>query len=77
MAFRLGVAYEQTMPLKEGLLPLTLDIDNNAASRDTRWQRTATAYDAMVWGRAPRHAASAAEAVRTAYEAGVGDEFIE
>lgn len=23
----------------QGLLPLTLDIDNNAASRDTRWQR--------------------------------------
>jgi 2,3-bisphosphoglycerate-independent phosphoglycerate mutase len=47
-----------------------------AMDRDKRWQRTATAYDAMVWGRADRHAASGAEAVRQSYGADVGDEFI-
>jgi len=47
-----------------------------AMDRDKRWQRTATAYDAMVWGRAEQHAATGAEAVRQSYEAGVGDEFV-
>jgi 2,3-bisphosphoglycerate-independent phosphoglycerate mutase len=47
-----------------------------AMDRDKRWQRTATAYDAMVWGRAEHHAATGADAVRQAYAVNVGDEFI-
>jgi 2,3-bisphosphoglycerate-independent phosphoglycerate mutase len=47
-----------------------------AMDRDKRWARTATAYDAMVWGRADRHAVSGADAVRASYSANVGDEFI-
>jgi len=47
-----------------------------AMDRDKRWQRTATAYDAMVWGRAEHHAATGADAVRQSYAANVGDEFI-
>ncbi len=47
-----------------------------AMDRDKRWQRTSTAYDAMVWGRAERHAASGADAVRQSYATNVGDEFI-
>ena len=47
-----------------------------AMDRDKRWQRTSTAYDAMVWGRAEHQAATAADAVRRSYDAGVGDEFI-
>ncbi len=47
-----------------------------AMDRDKRWQRTSTAYDAMVWGRAERHAASGADAVRNSYAANIGDEFI-
>jgi 2,3-bisphosphoglycerate-independent phosphoglycerate mutase len=47
-----------------------------AMDRDKRWQRTATAYDAMVWGRAEQHTPTGAEAVRQSYAANVGDEFI-
>jgi 2,3-bisphosphoglycerate-independent phosphoglycerate mutase len=47
-----------------------------AMDRDKRWQRTATAYDAMVRGRAEHHAATGADAVRQSYAANVGDEFI-
>src|SRR5687767_3053700 len=44
--------------------------------RDNRWERTKRAYDAMVTGRG-RHARSAVEIIRSSYEAGVTDEFIE
>jgi 2,3-bisphosphoglycerate-independent phosphoglycerate mutase len=47
-----------------------------AMDRDRRWERTRRAYDAMVHGVGERRA-SAEEAVRLSYEAGVGDEFIE
>jgi 2,3-bisphosphoglycerate-independent phosphoglycerate mutase len=49
-----------------------------AMDRDTRWERTQAAYDAMVHGRgvAPR-AASGVEAVRAAYERDETDEFIQ
>ncbi len=49
----------------------------HAMDRDRRWERTRAAYDAMVHGRAPHHAATAADAVRDSYARGVTDEFIE
>jgi 2,3-bisphosphoglycerate-independent phosphoglycerate mutase len=48
-----------------------------AMDRDRRWDRTQRAYDMLVHGRAPHHAASAAEAVQEAYDRGETDEFIE
>ena len=48
-----------------------------AMDRDRRWDRTQKAYDLLVAGRAPHHAASGVEAVRAAYERGETDEFIE
>jgi 2,3-bisphosphoglycerate-independent phosphoglycerate mutase len=47
-----------------------------AMDRDSRWDRVQQAYDALVHGRAARHAASGLEAVRAAYERGETDEFI-
>jgi 2,3-bisphosphoglycerate-independent phosphoglycerate mutase len=44
--------------------------------RDRRWDRTARAYNAMVHGVGER-ADDAAAAVRTSYERGVTDEFVE
>jgi 2,3-bisphosphoglycerate-independent phosphoglycerate mutase len=47
--------------------------------RDNRWERTKRAYDAIV-GAGPaeaRQATSAVEFIRTSYEAGVSDEFID
>jgi 2,3-bisphosphoglycerate-independent phosphoglycerate mutase len=46
-----------------------------AMDRDTRWERTKLAYDAIVHGRG-LHAASTAEAVETSYERGETDEFV-
>jgi 2,3-bisphosphoglycerate-independent phosphoglycerate mutase len=46
-----------------------------AMDRDTRWERTKLAYDAIVHARG-LHAASAAEAIETAYERGETDEFV-
>jgi 2,3-bisphosphoglycerate-independent phosphoglycerate mutase len=46
-----------------------------AMDRDTRWERTKLAYDAIVHGRG-LHAASAAEAIETSYERGETDEFV-
>ena len=46
-----------------------------AMDRDTRWDRTKLAYDAMVYGDG-QHAATAAEAVAQAYERGENDEFV-
>ena len=43
--------------------------------RDTRWERTKLGYDAIVHGRG-LHAASAAEAIESAYERGETDEFV-
>lgn len=61
----------------EALVPVTSVCGRYfAMDRDKRWQRTSTAYDAMVWGRADQQAATAAEAVHRSYDAGVGDEFI-
>jgi 2,3-bisphosphoglycerate-independent phosphoglycerate mutase len=48
-----------------------------AMDRDRRWDRTQRAYDMLVHGAAPYHAASGQEAVREAYERGETDEFIE
>jgi 2,3-bisphosphoglycerate-independent phosphoglycerate mutase len=46
-----------------------------AMDRDTRWDRTKLAFDAMVYGDG-LHAATAAEAVAQAYERGENDEFV-
>jgi 2,3-bisphosphoglycerate-independent phosphoglycerate mutase len=48
-----------------------------AMDRDRRWERTQRAYDLLVPGRAPHHAASGPEALRAAYERGETDEFVE
>jgi 2,3-bisphosphoglycerate-independent phosphoglycerate mutase len=47
-----------------------------AMDRDSRWERTQRAFDAIVDG-AGREAADPVEAVRASYAAGVTDEFIE
>jgi 2,3-bisphosphoglycerate-independent phosphoglycerate mutase len=47
-----------------------------AMDRDTRWERTQLAYDAIVTGEAEFRAATGEEAVRQAYERGETDEFI-
>jgi 2,3-bisphosphoglycerate-independent phosphoglycerate mutase len=46
-----------------------------AMDRDTRWERVKLAYDAIVHARG-LSAASAAEAIETAYERGETDEFV-
>ena len=46
-----------------------------AMDRDTRWERTKLAYDAIVHAEGLR-AANSAEAIETAYERGETDEFI-
>jgi 2,3-bisphosphoglycerate-independent phosphoglycerate mutase len=46
-----------------------------AMDRDTRWERTKLAYDAIVHGRGLQ-AATAVEAVEAAYERGETDEFV-
>ncbi|HEX7293562.1 MAG TPA: 2,3-bisphosphoglycerate-independent phosphoglycerate mutase [Solirubrobacterales bacterium] len=46
-----------------------------AMDRDTRWERTKLAYDAIVHAEGLR-AASSAEAIETAYERGETDEFV-
>src|SRR6202167_575055 len=48
-----------------------------AMDRDRRWDRTQRAYDLLVHGRAPYRARSGEEAVRSAYERGETDEFVE
>jgi 2,3-bisphosphoglycerate-independent phosphoglycerate mutase len=47
-----------------------------AMDRDKRWERTRRAYDLFTRGEG-RRAASAREAVRGSYQAGVTDEFVE
>jgi 2,3-bisphosphoglycerate-independent phosphoglycerate mutase len=47
-----------------------------AMDRDRRWDRIQLAYDLLVHGRAERHADSAAQAARDAYERDETDEFI-
>ena len=47
-----------------------------AMDRDTRWERTELAYDAIVNGEAEFRADTGEEAVRQAYERGETDEFI-
>lgn len=46
-----------------------------AMDRDRRWDRTFSAWEALVYGRG-RRAADARQAIATAYAAGDGDEFI-
>jgi 2,3-bisphosphoglycerate-independent phosphoglycerate mutase len=46
-----------------------------AMDRDTRWERSKLAYDAIVHA-GGLHAASSAEAIETAYERGESDEFV-
>jgi 2,3-bisphosphoglycerate-independent phosphoglycerate mutase len=48
-----------------------------AMDRDRRWERTQRAYDMLVHARAPHSADTAVEAVRSAYDRGETDEFIE
>jgi 2,3-bisphosphoglycerate-independent phosphoglycerate mutase len=48
-----------------------------AMDRDSRWERTARAYEMLVHGRAPHSAASGEQAVKAAYERDETDEFIE
>lgn len=48
-----------------------------AMDRDRRWERTRVAHDAVVCGRAPFAAGSAANAVQDAYKRGETDEFIQ
>jgi 2,3-bisphosphoglycerate-independent phosphoglycerate mutase len=48
-----------------------------AMDRDRRWDRTQRAYDMLVHGRAPHSAETGEAAVRSAYERGETDEFIE
>ena len=48
-----------------------------AMDRDKRWDRTQRAYDLLVGGRAPFHAATGVDAVAAAYERGETDEFLE
>ncbi|MDQ6826769.1 MAG: 2,3-bisphosphoglycerate-independent phosphoglycerate mutase [Candidatus Eremiobacteraeota bacterium] len=47
-----------------------------AMDRDKRWERTQTAYDALVYGSAANVASTALEAVVRAYSRGETDEFI-
>ena len=47
-----------------------------AMDRDTRWERTKRAYDAIVLGRAEQRAESADAAIAAAYERGETDEFV-
>jgi 2,3-bisphosphoglycerate-independent phosphoglycerate mutase len=47
-----------------------------AMDRDSRWERLALAYDAMVYGEAPTNPDPVA-AVRASYAAGITDEFME
>ncbi len=46
-----------------------------AMDRDQRWERTETAYRAIVSGQGPQ-ASSAMDAVRKSYDAGITDEFV-
>ncbi len=48
-----------------------------AMDRDKRWERIQPAYDLLVHGRAPHHAATGPEAAAAAYARGETDEFIE
>jgi 2,3-bisphosphoglycerate-independent phosphoglycerate mutase len=48
-----------------------------AMDRDHRWERTQRAYDLLIHGRAAHTASSGVEAMRTAYERGETDEFVE
>jgi 2,3-bisphosphoglycerate-independent phosphoglycerate mutase len=47
-----------------------------AMDRDNRWTRTARAFDAVVAGKADKHAASGIEAIEAAYTRGETDEFL-
>ncbi len=47
-----------------------------AMDRDRRWDRIQRAYDLLAHGRGDHHCASAAEALRAAYERGETDEFV-
>ncbi len=48
-----------------------------AMDRDSRWERTQAAYDMLARAQAPQHAATAREAIKSTYERGLDDEFIE
>lgn len=47
-----------------------------AMDRDQRWERTHSAYQAIVEAQAESHAESAAQALSLAYENNLGDEFV-
>ena len=48
-----------------------------AMDRDRRWDRIERAYNLLVRGEAPFHAATAVEALEQAYARGEGDEFVQ
>lgn len=74
-----GIHYiEEMEKLAQSLPSLKIGIVSGryyAMDRDKRWERVEKAYDALTLLDG-RHAASASEAVRSAYEAGETDEFI-
>jgi 2,3-bisphosphoglycerate-independent phosphoglycerate mutase len=67
---------EQALQISGGGQIATISGRYYAMDRDKRWERTQRAFDAMAFRHAPR-AASAVEALETAYAQGVTDEFIE
>jgi len=48
-----------------------------AMDRDTRWERTKRAYDAITQRTSDKRASTASEALQASYEADVTDEFVE
>ena len=48
-----------------------------AMDRDRRWDRVSRAYNLLVRGEAPFHAATASAALKQAYERNEGDEFVQ
>src|SRR5690606_22681019 len=48
-----------------------------AMDRDRRWDRTERAYNLLVRGEAPFHAASAVDVLEQAYARGESDEFVQ
>lgn len=70
-----GYMAELQAALPEGAEIATVTGRYFAMDRDNRWERVSTAYDAMVKGEGAK-AASAAQAIETAYGAGQTDEFI-
>ena len=67
--------FEKRLP--EGARLATVIGRYHAMDRDNRWERTEAAWRTITHAEAASHAEDAAEAVRRAYDAGKGDEFID